>query len=396
MGHSLPHQSPGLTVCHIASSHQADDVRIFQRECRSLAEQGHYRVVLVAPGTLPDGTAVEHVAIPAARSGRVRRWVSGMLNASRGAASVTADIYHVHDPEMVPYALLQSWRGRRVIWDAHEDYATRYRRDADPSKLKRASGWLVSRVIEAGLSLVDTKSAGVVAATATIGTRYGNPRTVVVGNEARLSDLAQSRPSSNSRRVLFTGAPEPGHLFDVVVEAVARVPELTLTVARRTISSPMDELARRKLGDRYEFVGFLDRDALANAISASLVGLCTYAPLPCYLDSTGSPTKFYEFAAAGLPVVGSPIPTLNALMADSGAGVSTRDFSPESLSSALRNVMTESEVWEAMSAAGRSWAQQNDLWAASEQRLIDLYDRILPDGGGDPIADVRFPSDNRG
>lgn len=45
-------------VIHVTTAHRADDMRIFERECRSLASTGRYDVFLAAAGRIPDDVGV--------------------------------------------------------------------------------------------------------------------------------------------------------------------------------------------------------------------------------------------------------------------------------------------------------------------------------------------------
>jgi len=45
-------------VIHVTTSHHADDPRIFDRECRSLAATGRYDVYLAAAGAIPGAAGV--------------------------------------------------------------------------------------------------------------------------------------------------------------------------------------------------------------------------------------------------------------------------------------------------------------------------------------------------
>src|SRR5215510_360102 len=107
-------------VCVLTSAHAPFDMRIFQKEAITLAETG-YEVHLVVPSR-EDGV-VQGVRIHgvAPDNGRRSRMTRTALDVYRRGKSLGADIYHFHDPELIPFGVLLKLRGRRVIYDAHED-----------------------------------------------------------------------------------------------------------------------------------------------------------------------------------------------------------------------------------------------------------------------------------
>ena len=109
-----------VTVCHVTVAHDAWDARIFHKECATLAAAG-YRVVLVAPHgrrEIRDGVAIEPLRSPRSRLDRL---LGLQARAAVAAARQRAALYHVHDPELIPLALLARvlWR-KRVVFDMHE------------------------------------------------------------------------------------------------------------------------------------------------------------------------------------------------------------------------------------------------------------------------------------
>lgn len=375
-GASAPEKVAEVRLCHVTSSHWVDDGRIFQRECRTLADAG-YVVGVVGPGELPAYPGIHHLARIERHSGRLRRWARGMSQTWRAIGKCPANVYHFHDPELIPMAVALSLRGERVIWDAHEDYAERFSDRRSDSRLGSLGRRTAKGLTEALMTLMDRNASGVVAATPTIASRYRNANTVVVGNEARLEDFSKATPRFDNQEVLFTGTPSAAHLFPQVVQAVSESPDLTLVLARRDISEGMAAMARDLLGDRFVHVGFLRPHELADRMSKAVVGLCTYAPLPAYVDSTGSPTKFFEFAAAGLPVIGSPIPPVRRLMDECAAGVLADGFDAADFRRALTLVTSQEEYWRSQSGRLRAWARAGNSWRESEKAILAAYDRSL-------------------
>ena len=114
-------------VCHVTSVHPRYDVRIFLKECVSLAKAG-YEVTLLCADNLPaeirDGVTIKSVDyFP---SGRIKRILGAKKAMLKGALEIDADIYHLHDPELLPVALSLKNRGKIVIFDSHEEYQHEY------------------------------------------------------------------------------------------------------------------------------------------------------------------------------------------------------------------------------------------------------------------------------
>jgi glycosyltransferase involved in cell wall biosynthesis len=358
-------------IIHVTTAHRADDVRIFERECRSLAATGLYEVYLAAAGTIPSDAGVILIPLKPAPRSRAGRFASGPRKALALARAIAADLWHFHDLELLPVALLLARSGHDVIWDAHEDYSAQFTATGGKSWVPGPARWVVRAGTQALLSQLDKHAAGVIAATPRIAARYSNPRTVLVGNEARLELFSRCRPAFQSRQILFTGSPGPGHLFRDVVEAVARVPGAHLAVAGRQPDPAVWAQAKTILGDGLVHLGWLDRNGIVDAMSAACVGLLTYADTST--NAENSPNKLFEFGAAGLPVVATPTRSNLRYLARSGAGVVAEGFTSHDLAEALSELLGDELTWESASNAGRVWAAREGSWTVSEGRLLGLY-----------------------
>ena len=361
----------------MTTAHHADDVRIFERECRSIAATGLYDVYLAAAGEIPADAGVRLIPLTPAPKSRAGRFTSGPLKARALSRSVDVDLWHFHDPELLPVALRLARSGHPVIWDAHEDYVAQFTQAGFKHWVPARARLAVRTGTQAMLTLVDKWAAGIVAATPTIASLYSNSRTVVVGNEAQLEVFSECRPSFDSKRILFTGFVGPSHLFGELVEAVSALPQVQLAVAGREPDPQMWSYAQGILGSRLEHLGWLDRPNLATAMSDSSLGVTLYTQAPTYMTADGSPTKLFEFAAAGLPIIGAPIPSVNRLLQESGSGFLATGFSPSDLRAAISRALGDETTWRKASESARRWANSHGGWQMSERRLLNLYAEIL-------------------
>lgn len=374
---SQPDEETKPFVLHVTTSHLANDIRIFEKECKGLAASGKYRVGLAAAGDFEEAEGVSVVPIRYPPRGRVARFIKGPIRAAALTHIVDAQLWHFHDPELLPLAVRMARTGKLVIWDAHEDYVAQLHE-------KGAKSWVpgpLRRIVREGtaffLRRIDRHAAGIVAATPTIASRYSNPRTALVGNEARLETFNGCQPTFHSRQVLFTGYPGYGHLFPEVVRAVSMIPDAKLAVAGRTPDTTLWRQAEELLGPRLVHLGWLSRKGIVDAFNDSAIGLSTYADLPT--NAENSPNKLFEFGAAGLPVIATPTKSNLRHIGTSKAGVVASGFSAREMAEAMIMLLNDEQAWAACSTSGRQWAFREGSWSKSEQALLALYQTVLRD-----------------
>src|SRR5438309_135295 len=175
-------------VVHLTSVHKAFDVRVFHKECRSLARSGK-QVVLIVPhqcDEVVDSIKVKGIRISGGRFARMTRTAWSLY---REALRQNGDVYHFHDPELIPIGLLLAARGRTVVYDIHEDVpADVLHKGYIPRCLRRPLMWAVGKLENAACR----RFSGLIAATPTIAERFYpiNANTVVVHNYPMLDEIA--------------------------------------------------------------------------------------------------------------------------------------------------------------------------------------------------------------
>ena len=112
-----------VKICHVTCVHPPEDGRIFRRACVSSAAAG-YETYLVQKGSNYNKSGVHIIGIGnPKKSGRLYRMTAFAKQAYDAAVKIDADIYQLHDPELLPYAIKLKRRGKKVIFDSHENYS---------------------------------------------------------------------------------------------------------------------------------------------------------------------------------------------------------------------------------------------------------------------------------
>ena len=108
-----------IKVCHFSSVHSIHDTRVFSRECVSLAK--YFDVTLIAIGNFTgQKQGVRIIGIPEAKT-KLERFFGTTFKVFVSAIKTEADIFHIHDAEMLPFALVLGLLGKNVVYDIHEN-----------------------------------------------------------------------------------------------------------------------------------------------------------------------------------------------------------------------------------------------------------------------------------
>jgi len=108
-----------IKVCHFSSVHSIIDTRVFHRECVSLAKL--YDITFIGIG---DFTGIRNdvkiIGIKKPNS-HITRILFTIWKVFSEAIKTNSELYHIHDAEMIPFAIILSIFGKKVIYDIHEN-----------------------------------------------------------------------------------------------------------------------------------------------------------------------------------------------------------------------------------------------------------------------------------
>ena len=111
-------------VVHLTSAHPRYDQRILWRECYSLREHG-YDVTLIVNDAQKNEILENGIKILSTGfvpKGRRQRMTEGVARVYELGMAQDANIYHLHDAELLTIALKLKKQGKRVVFDSHEFY----------------------------------------------------------------------------------------------------------------------------------------------------------------------------------------------------------------------------------------------------------------------------------
>jgi glycosyltransferase involved in cell wall biosynthesis len=374
-------------VVILTSVHDPFDPRVFHRQARTLAAAG-YRVTLLAPhaaDTSAGGVRVRGVPPPRSRAGRPLVWLRLLGRALRARA----DVYHLHDPELLPLGLLLARAtGRPVVYDAHEYYRHEVAtRPWIPAPLRPAA----AATVHAVETFVARRLAAVVAVNAHMaaGFRARGARAVAVHNYPPSVYLSAVPPATVRPPVVaYVGVLTRPRGLDTLWYAGRalrrRAPAAEVRVIGRVdwVGMPPD-IPRDPAAWRAEaatsFVGTIPAEQVPAALAGVAVGWIPFHPTPN--QTPGLPLKLLEYMAAGLPVVVSDFGAMAALVREAACGLCVPADDPEAHAEALARLLADPSAARSMGARGRGAVERRYSWEAEAARLLALYAELVSTSG---------------
>ena len=370
-----------MRIVHLTTVHHALDPRIFHKQLKTLREAG-YEAHLVAPrshaGTV-DGIPVH--ALPQV-NGRYQR-VRIQRDAFRQARRLSADCYHIHDPELIPLAYaLKQVTGARIIYDMHEDY--RWHGPAEGRLIRMVERWgfrWVDRIVIANAHHRDITET---AAAPT--TRIANHFKPIGATPPRATcaSLSENEPL----RLVYTGV-----MSDRGGRGLSQLIRLAEVIQKNRFEGILDLVGvcyiastRRRVEVRIRH-GALDGtvqrtgwncyvpwEDMVPHLSRAHVGLMLGTDHPNQVQKI--PTKFYEYLHFGLPILCSDFPRWRRFIERHGCGAVVPPGDVEAAFAVLRQWRDDPDRYRALSEAAQAAAAQYH-WNAMGKRLVRLYDELL-------------------
>lgn len=363
-----------IKVCHITSAHYYKDVRIFEKQCSSLANAGFDVKLIVAKGESTTINGVEVIKVQSSEGNRFKRmWKTAKL-VYLSAQEQQAKLYHFHDPELLRFALRLKKSGAKVIYDAHEDLPRQIMgKYWIPKPLRK----IVSFLVEKFENYIVSKLDGVVAATGFIKDRFlkVNPNCIDVNNYPILSEEIAVE-SSQENSICYAGGITDNRGIAGIVESLAFLPGVKLKLAGSY--SPQnfrDELSALSSWNQVEELGFVSRYEVKKLMRQSIAGLVTLKPLPNYLDSL--PIKMFEYMYERVPVIASDFPLWKTIVEEQGCGICVDPNSPKEIANGIQYLIDNPTVGQEMGKKGRALVLEKYNWKNEEVKLVDFYKTVL-------------------
>lgn len=363
-----------IKVCHMTSAHNTNDVRIFIKECSSLAKYG-YDVYLVGKGKSREENGVHVIGFGNPAASRYKRMLFDTKKVYKLAVQIDADLYHFHDPELLPYAKKLKDKGKIVIFDSHENTAESIREKFYIPKIFRQ---LVYRVFYSYQAKICKKLDAVIVVTPNMVSYFDgiNENVSMVTNYPIFKENIQM-PTFREKNIGFAGgitAQWNHHNLISALEKTQGGGRYCLCGYVSLKSRYLDELKKLPGWKNVDFYGVIPHEEVAEKLSHCYMGITLLQPgFATGKVGTLGNNKIFEEMMAGLPIICTDFTLWEEIVNTYHCGICVTPDDQEQIAKAIDFLFDNPEIAKDMGKNGREAVRAVFSWESQEKILVDMY-----------------------
>ncbi len=284
-----------------------------------------------------------------------------MLNSNKNflkrALEVDADIYHFHDPELLPVGNKLKKRGKKVIFDSHENYPLQIREKDYIPKILRT---IISKIYY----LYETYSVKRIDAVIFPCT-YNNTtpfegrakRTILIDNFPLLDEFYNRFIEENDQKenaICHIGTLTHDRGITHIIQAAYKANVKIILGGNLSPEDYSQKVKEMKEFSNVDYRGYINRDEIVDIYRKSKIGLCTLLNVGQYNKSDHLPTKAYEYMSMGLPVILTDSKFVRELLKTYEIGIPVDPENVEEIANSINYLINNPEVSKEMGRNGRN------------------------------------------
>jgi glycosyltransferase involved in cell wall biosynthesis len=367
-----------IKICHLTSAHPRFDIRIFHKECVYLAR--HFETHLVVADNL--GNELKNninIHDVGKETSRLKRFARTPKKVLKKALEIDADIYHFHDPDLLLIAKNLHRRGKKVIYDAHEDVEKQLLSKPYLSPWKaRIASRLFARFEKKVLRYI----AAVVTATPAIRDKFEalHKEVIDINNFPLMHELFSEEVDWNLKKpqIAYVGGISRIRGILEVISALEHVnrDDQFLQLVGPFSENETAKIARSLNGfSKVIELGTLNRAEVKEVLANSMAGIVTFLPVPNHIEA--QPNKMFEYMSAGIPVIGSRFPLWQEILEKNDCGICVDPTKPQEIASAIEFIFSNPERAKEMGLNGLKAIRSKYNWETEQEKLVALYQKLI-------------------
>lgn len=362
-----------MKITHLTSAHTRFDIRIYQKQCVSLSNNINYEVSLIVADGLSD-QKINNISIydVGKSNNRISRITSTTHKIFKKALELDSEIFHIHDPELIPVALKLKKNGKKILFDAHEDLPKQILTKPYLNKLSRI---LLSKMFLVYEKYACSRFDYIITATPSIRDKFLkiNTNCLDINNFPIIGELDHNVEwNKKKNEICYVGGISEIRGIKELIKALESTEGIELKlVGTFNDSKILEEVMDYDGWQKVNFIGKIDRTGVAKVLGEVKAGIVTFHPSPNHIDA--QPNKMFEYMSAGIPVIASKFPLWSEVVEGNDCGVLVDPQNPKEIANAISFLIKNPKESERKGENGRKAIKEIYNWGKEKNKLIEIY-----------------------
>jgi glycosyltransferase involved in cell wall biosynthesis len=360
-------------VVHITTVHRYNDNRVFYKECSFLNQSGYDISLLIAGEDSRVENGINIIGFKKEKSRIKRYFKTSFFDVIKLALKHDASLYHFHDPELIFAGLYLKIKGKKVVYDIHENNpASILSKPYIKSNLfKKVVSGLFNIIEQISVKFFDA----LVTARPDITERFEHKNIITLRNFPvlpRKEDIKEIDIKKTKPAIIFVGGMSEIRGTNQLIDAFENLDEYELwllgPISDKTIQRRVDNGCKN-----VKYLGFVNAKEIFSYINLADIGIVTFLPVPNHITTLA--TKPFEYMACGKPMIMSDFKYWRETFKESSLYVDPSN--PDAIVKSVKELLNDRDKMNEMSELNKQLIETEYNWEKEVEKLFCLYNKLL-------------------
>ncbi len=300
------------------------------------------------------------------------------------ALKLRGNLYHIHDPELIPWGILIKVITRaKIVYDRHEYYDQKF---LDSEKYPEILKKYAQKIYKNYEKIILFFYTGIITVNDEMGENFNriNKNVLSIYNYPSKSIINHRRNVFTGKKIIYTGSMSKRKGYHTIINSMKKIrekiPDAEVIILGWLDKEFLVDKTKMKNGDIFLDDGVYLKGRVDYLDAIKIVTESDVAWIPwenTRNNFLGTPRKLFEYMASGIPVVASKFHFLDQYISENECGILCDANDPSKHAEAIIQILKNEKLQRKLGDNGRSAIKNKYNWENEELKLANFYRKIL-------------------
>ena len=363
-------------ICILTSVHSVFDTRIFYKETKTLTNAG-YDITLIAQHNKNETVdGVKIVALPKPKN-RLERFFKLDYLIYKKALQQKADIYHFHDPELIPWTIILKLRTKsKIIYDIHENV---FGQILSKKWINPIFRYIISYIYKFFEKVFCSIFDHNIIAGDDIKIKTKNQ--TVIKNYPFRNLINFNNIEKDHSKFIYIGAIGDERCIKEIIESLNYLKKsIKLLIIgnynNKNYAEELKKMAKKQQKHQITFSDQMPYKKVLSFLKSCIAGFILLKPTSNNITAVSRNNKLYEYMSCTTAVIASDFPLWKEFIEKNKCGICVDPLSPKEIAKAIDYLIEHPDEAKKMGENGRKAVLEKYNWENESKKLLNIYEEL--------------------